>query len=142
MNVTMADSYRDCCQLTRATAGNFYYSFWVLPAEKRRAQCALYAFFRRTDDLGDTQAPIEERRRALSDWRAAWQRAQHDDCVDPLLPAIVDAVRRYAIPPEYLTTAIDGVASDLDRTRFAAFDELQAYCYQVAGVVGLASIHV
>jgi phytoene synthase len=128
--------------LARAAARNFYYSFWVLPPEKRSAMCALYAFYRRTDDLGDGTGPIAERRAALRDWRSAWHAALGGDMRDNLLPAAVDTVRRYAIPPEYLETAIDGVESDLDRTRFATFDELSAYCYQVASVVGLASIHV
>ena len=126
-----------------AAARNFYYSFWVLPPAKRAAMCALYAFYRHTDDLGDGTTPLAERRAALQSLArgvACGTRRRDDD--DPLLPAVVDTVRRYAIPPEYLETAIDGVESDLDRTRFATFDELSDYCYQVASVVGLASIHV
>lgn len=142
MTTTLEQSYADCTQLARAAARNFYYSFWVLPPEKRSAMCALYAFYRRTDDLGDGTGPIAERRAALRDWRSAWHAALGGDMRDNLLPAAVDTVRRYAIPPEYLETAIDGVESDLDRTRFATFEELSAYCYQVASVVGLASIHV
>jgi phytoene synthase len=141
MTTSLHASYAACQNLARVAARNFYYSFWVLPKPKRRAMCALYAFFRRTDDLGD-DGPIAARRAALDDWRAAWHEAQADRCRDPLLPAVIDTVRRYAIPPEYLETAIDGVASDLVRSRFATFEELSEYCYQVASVVGLACIHV
>lgn len=141
MTTSLEASYVACQNLARVAARNFYYSFWVLPKPKRRAMCALYAFFRRTDDLGD-DGPIAARRAALDDWRAAWHEAQADRFCDPLLPAVVDTVRRYAIPPEYLETAIDGVASDLVRSRFATFEELSEYCYQVASVVGLACIHV
>ena len=142
MTTSLADSYAVCQALAKKAARNFYYSFWVLPPAKRASMCALYAFYRRTDDLGDGHAPLSERRTALDHWRDAWHRALAGDYTDPLLPAVVDTVRRFEIPPEYLETAIDGVASDLDRTRFATFDELSDYCYQVASVVGLASIHV
>ena len=137
------ESYRACVELSKRTAGNFYYSFWALPPEKRRAQCALYAFFRRTDDLGDADTDVAARRAALGDWRRAFEAAlAGGECSDPLLPAVVDTIRRYAIPPDHLRAAIDGVETDLERSRFATFDELAAYCRQVASAVGLACIHV
>lgn len=144
----LAESYRLCCDLARRAARNFYYSFRVLPKEKRTAMCALYAFFRRTDDLGDEPGSKDEKRAALAAWRAALRRAWSvessgaDQADDPLLPAIADTIRRYSIPHEYFETAIDGVETDLERTTFATYAELEAYCYQVASVVGLASIHV
>jgi phytoene synthase len=150
----LQESYRACRRLARRAAKNFYYAFWALPREKRLAMCALYAFFRRTDDLGDEPEAVqgsgigvqgsdkEGRRAALRDWRAALHRAMAGEFDDPLLPAVVDTVRRYGIPIGYLETAIEGVESDLDRATFATFDELQRYCYQVASVVGLACIHI
>ena len=142
MTTSLEASYAACRDLARHAARNFYYSFWILPKPKRAAMCALYAFFRRTDDLGDDEGPLDERRAKLTAWREALRRGMRDDYTDPLLPAIVDTVRSYRVPIEYLETAIDGVETDLDRSRFATFDELAGYCYQVASVVGLASIHV
>ena len=37
---------------------------------------------------------------------------------------------------------IDGVASDLEPRKIATFDELYRYCYHVASVVGLTTIHI
>jgi phytoene synthase len=37
---------------------------------------------------------------------------------------------------------IDGVLGDLSPRRFETFSELYRYCYQVASVVGLVSIHI
>jgi phytoene synthase len=142
MTTSLDASYAACRDLARRAARNFYYSFWILPKPKRSAMCALYAFFRRTDDLGDDDAPVDERRAKLAAWREALERGLRDDYVDPLLPAIIDVVRTYDVPVEYLRTAIDGVETDLVRSRFATFEELRGYCYQVASVVGLASIHV
>jgi len=144
----LAESYRLCTDLARRSARNFYYSFWTLPPAKQEAMCALYAFFRRTDDLGDEAGTVEEKRTALKAWRAEFTRLwslkpdEPAESADPLLPAILDAARRYRIPREYFELAIDGVESDLDRTTFATFAELEEYCYQVASAVGLACIHV
>jgi 15-cis-phytoene synthase len=142
MTIALDESYAECRNVARRAARNFYYSFWILPPPKRAAMCALYAFFRRTDDLGDDESPPAERLAKLAAWREAWHRALEGDYFDPLLPAVADTVRRYDVPTGYLETAIDGVESDLERTRFATFDELAGYCHQVASVVGLACMHV
>jgi phytoene synthase len=140
--VTLAESYDICRTTARLAAGNFYYSFWALPREKRLAMCALYAFFRRTDDLGDDGGSVDVRRALLQTWRESLARAMTGTFDDPLLPALADVVRRYSIPLEYLTTSIDGVESDLTRTQIATSEEVDHYCYQVASVVGLACMHV
>jgi phytoene synthase len=46
-------AYRRCEAITRSRAANFYYGIRLLPAPKRRAMCAVYAFARRVDDIGD-----------------------------------------------------------------------------------------
>ncbi|MEI8021532.1 MAG: phytoene/squalene synthase family protein [Schlesneria sp.] len=60
----------------------------------------------------------------------------------PAHAAIADMVAQYKIPHEYLFAVIDGVEMDLYPSEFAAFDDLQRYCYHVAGAVGLCCIHI
>jgi phytoene synthase len=139
---TTEASYNWCQQFARRAASNFYYSFLVLPRSKRRAMCALYAFLRRTDDLGDNPRPAAERRAALAAWRRSLEQALAGRFEAPLFPALADTVSRYRIPPEYLRSAIDGVEMDLDGRTYETFDELADYCYKVASVVGLSCIHV
>lgn len=142
MTLPLDASYHECQRLTRRTATNFYYSFLVLPRAKRRAMCALYAFLRRTDDLGDNDQPVEIRREALRQWRASLDRAFAGDFDAPWFPALADTVAHYGIPPAYLHAAIDGVEMDLDRQQYETFAELAEYCEKVACVVGLACIHI
>lgn len=136
-------SYRQCRDFARGTARNFYYSFLVLPKSKRWSMCALYAFLRRTDDIGDSFLPLSERKKALDEWRC-----QLDDALAGRLPrdlwwlALRDTVARYEIPGERLHEVVDGVASDLDTFRYPTFDDLYRYCYRVASVVGLACIRI
>lgn len=140
--LNLSTSYQTCERLARRTARNFYYAFLVLPRPQRQAMCALYAFLRRTDDLGDNRQPTEVRRAALEAWRTALTSALQGQFVDPLLPALADTVARYRILPEYLHRCIDGVLMDLDRQQYETFDELADYCYHVAGVVGLSCIQI
>ena len=145
MPSTLAASYTRCQRLTRHAARNFYYSFIALPADQHRAMCALYAFLRATDDLGDSTNSVDERRQALQAWRAALQSAlqgHFDETTDPLLEALADTVHRFSIPPEYLHAAIDGIEMDLTIDRYETFEELAEYCYRVASVGGLCCIHI
>ncbi len=142
--VALKQSQAYCRKLAKRAAKNFYVSFLTLSGDKFRAMCALYAFMRICDDIGDdTSMPQDARRAALQEWRG--------DVIDaldgaaprhPALPALQDLVTRFEIPREYLLAAIDGVQMDLGEVNMRTFAELSRYCYHVAGVVGLCCIHI
>jgi phytoene synthase len=139
---TTEASYRHAAKIARSSASNFWFSFLLLPRDKRRAMNALYAFLRRTDDLGDNDRPVENRRRELAAWRESLANAIDHEFTDPIFPSLIDTIEKYGIPAELLVAAIDGVESDLDRTGFETYDELEHYCYQVASTVGLACVRI
>jgi phytoene synthase len=139
----VAASYRDAEEVSRRRARNFYYSFVVLPAEKRRALCAVYAFMRECDDISDGEAPVETKQASLRAWRDKLDAAlQGTSNGHPLFPAFHDAARRYAIPPQYFHWVIDGAEMDLVRTSYDTFDELYRYCFHVASAVGLVCLQI
>lgn len=141
--LTLDDSYRRCQRLAKRTAGNFYFSFLTLPRDRFRAMCALYAFMRETDDLGDSDQTTEVRTAGLAAWRSEVTRVLDGaDAEHPVLPALTDVVRRHSIPRQSLFDVITGVEMDLGPVAIQTFDELQRYCHHVAGAVGLACIHV
>jgi phytoene synthase len=143
VNRELRDSHDFCRRLAQREARNFYYSFLVLPPDRRRAMCALYAFLRRTDDIADDPGPLDNRAGALEDWRAALDGALEGRGERWAgFPALVDTVARYAIPTNYLHAVIEGVATDLEPRPFETFDELHDYCYRVASVVGLSCLHI
>jgi phytoene synthase len=136
-------SYRFCAALSRREARNFYYAFLLLPRERRRSMCALYAFLRQTDDLADEPGPPGPKARALEGWRQALDAVLAGDAADwPGFPALSDTVARHAIPANLLHEVIEGVAMDIEPRGFATFDELADYCYHVASVVGLCCLHI
>jgi phytoene synthase len=105
--------------------------------------CALYAFMRVTDDLGDSDASAETRAAQLAEWRDSLLRSCDAVSYDhPVLPALADVVRRYGVPVRYLLDVIAGVEMDLVPAAYRTFDDLARYCYHVAGAVGLACIHL
>lgn len=144
MSVSLLESSSWCQRLSRRTAGNFYFSFLTLPAERFRDMCALYAFMRVSDDLGDdTALPVAERAERLHCWRDELQRALAGRAVEhPVFPALVQMVERHHVPHRYLFDVLAGVESDLQPAGFETFEQLLDYCYHVAGAVGLCCIHV
>jgi 15-cis-phytoene synthase len=142
---------RDYCRrITHESATSFYYGLKLLPEEKRAAMFALYAYMRLIDDIADDARPAEQRRRDLDRWRqrthAVLSGGESGDGEEsrshPLWPALADAVRRHEIPARVFDAMIAGQEQDLEPLRIQTFVELEEYCYRVAGVVGLASIHV
>jgi phytoene synthase len=139
----LRESYRYCATVSRREARNFYYGFLLLPPERRRSMCSLYAYMRKTDDLADEPGDARQKHTALDAWRAALDRALRGDGGDwPGFPALADAVRRHAIPARYLHEVIDGVLMDLEPRGYATFDELAVYCDRVASAVGRSCLHV
>lgn len=136
-------NYEQCKAVTRRYARTFYFASHVLPAEKRRAAYAVYAFCRYADELADGGQSRHHARLHLTALRDQlgylYNRSSH---MDKRLRALLDTVVRYHIPQEYFLDLLRGVEMDLDRQRFATFAELREYCYCVASTVGLIMTHI
>jgi len=133
MTMETREAYRFCERATRGAAANFFYGIRLLPAEKRRAMCAAYAFARRVDDIGDGALPAERKLAELNRVRAE---LAHSDPANPVMIALTDARSRFSIPSDALTDLVDGVEMDVVGTRYESFDDLVVYCRAVAGSIG------
>jgi 15-cis-phytoene synthase len=139
------DAYATCAEITRNEARNFSYGIRLLPAGKRRAMCAVYAFARRIDDIGDGNAPPDRKTEQLAACRADLHRLLEDgvaDGDDPVLVAMQDAAHRLPIPLAAFDELIDGCQADVDGRRYETFDDLVHYCRCVAGSVGRLSLGI
>jgi phytoene synthase len=67
--MSLTQAHRRCAQITRTAAANFYYGIALLPPSKRAAMCAIYAFARRIDDIGDGDLPDEQKLTQLEEQR-------------------------------------------------------------------------
>ena len=143
MEPELAASYKKAEAVARRRARNFYYSFVVLPAEKRRAFCAVYAFMRYCDDISDGDAGIEAKREMLRDWRAQLNAVFSGTLGgNPILPAFRDTVLSFSIPAEYFHWIIDGAEMDLACVQYESFQDLYKYCFNVASAVGLVCLQI
>jgi phytoene synthase len=137
-----------CRRMTAHHAKTFYFASHALPAQKRADAYAVYAFCRHVDDRIDL-APDEEARRAgfaglktVLDSAYDFTREPKEDDLLPWLPAFRETAQRRAIPRSYFDDLLTGVEMDRGRVRIGTWEELDRYCYHVAGVVGLIMVHV
>jgi phytoene synthase len=141
----------ECKKLTRHHAKTFYFASHVLPAQKRSDAYAVYAFCRHVDDQIDLAPDEPAKLRALADLSHllhsvyAPEGGEHEACFGGSLPwlrAFRETVQRRAIPAAYFEDLLTGVEMDRGRVRLQTWEELDRYCYHVAGVVGLIMVHV
>ena len=145
MTATQPDldaAYDLCRRITKAEAKNFYYAFRTLPAVKRRAIYAAYAFCRLCDDISDEDMTREKRLEGFQGVRESLIHARQGRFDESLFVALGDAATRFGIPWEHFDEILDGVEMDLDISRYETFDDLREYCHKVASVVGLVSIRI
>ncbi|MFC6066204.1 presqualene diphosphate synthase HpnD [Streptomyces ochraceiscleroticus] len=139
-------AYRYCEAVTGQQARNFAYGIRLLPADKRQAMSALYAFSRRVDDIGDGALAPAEKEQRLADTRGLLARIKDgrvaEDDTDPVAVALADAARRFPLPLDALDELIDGVLMDVHGETYETWDGLKAYCRCVAGAIGRLSLGV
>ena len=138
---TIAQAYVHCEAVTRAEAANFFYGIRLLARERRRAICAVYAFARRVDDIGDGALVREEKLSLLDAEEAALAAVERADggsttSADPVMVALADTYRNFPLPHGALGELIEGVRMDVAGATYEGFDELVRYCRCVAGAIG------
>lgn len=122
---------------------SFYYSFLVLPLDQRRAIIAVWDFCRAVDDAVDEAEPGESAGAAVQMWREEVARCYGQGA--PRTPQGVQLqpfIRPFDLPRQAFEDVIDGVAMDLDTTRYETFDDLLEYCHRVASAVGIICINI
>ena len=128
----------DYCQEKAAASGSsFYYSFLFLPAERRRAITALYAFCREVDDVVDESQDAQLAATKLAWWRVELANLFAGNAQHPVTRALSPFLEKYSLEREKLADIVDGMEMDLTQSRYLDWAALERYCYRVAGVVGL-----
>lgn len=125
---------------------NFYYSFLVLPAEKRRAIVAVWDFCRAVDDAVDCP-PAGQGGDAPTAPLVRWRR-ELAACYGDERPLTTQGrnlkpyIARFTLPRRPFDDLIDGVEMDTVARRYRTFEDLYEYCVRVASAVGLLCIEI
>jgi 15-cis-phytoene synthase len=133
---------------------SFYYSFLVLPPNKRNAIVAVWDFCRAVDDAVDEVVPEQEwaggltadaRARAtaqLAAWRVELDAAFRGTPQTRQGLALQPHIREFNLPRARFEELVDGVEMDLVHERYETFDQLSQYCRRVASAVGLICVEI
>jgi len=139
----LGGAYEACRQETAQWAKTFYLGTLLLPPAKRRAIWAIYVWCRRTDELMDSpqaQAlPAAELLARLDAWEESTRRLFEGQASDDLGRVMVHTFEQFPQPQQAYLDMIEGQRMDVLKHRYSDFDELELYCYRVAGTVGLMS---
>lgn len=122
---------------------NFYYSFLVLPPEKRRAIVAVWDFCRAVDDAVDEAESRTAAEREIGRWRQEVA-AVFEGGAPATRQAreLAPLVETFHLPRDAFEALVEGVEMDLGERRYETFDDLYQYCIRVASAVGLMCVEI
>jgi len=118
------------------SGSSFYYAFLFLPAPRRAAITAFYAFCREVDDVVDEAVDMGVAATKLAWWSQEVNRAFQGNPNHPAMRALLPHAANYGIEERHLQDVIAGCRMDLEQTRYLDYPNLERYCHLVAGVVG------
>ena len=137
--VSTEEAYEICRQITAEYAKTFYLGTLLMPKEKSKAIWAIYAWCRLTDELVDGDKARYTTKETLAEWEQQLKSVFAGHPIDDTDVALVDTIQNYPMGIQPFRDMIAGQKMDLERNRYQTFEELQLYCYRVAGTVGLMS---
>lgn len=143
-------AYQRCRQINARHGRTYFLATRLLPASRRPAVHALYGFARWVDDLvddprpgSDAQQPGDELAAAQRQLRAALRSTGAPERTgQPVLAALVDAVRRYAIEPALFDDFFVSMRMDLVPGTYRTRADLDRYVHGSAAVIGLQALPV
>ena len=122
---------------------NFYYSFLVLPPDKRRAIVGVWDFCRAVDDAVDEAADSNAAKSEIARWRGELAAAFEGGTPRSSQGrALAPVIRQFNLPRPAFEALIEGVEMDLGSRRYDTFADLYEYCIRVASAVGLICLEI
>ncbi|MEM9215890.1 MAG: 15-cis-phytoene synthase CrtB [Cyanobacteria bacterium P01_F01_bin.150] len=136
---SLEDAYEFCRQVTAKYSKTFYLGTMLMPKRKRRAIWAIYVWCRRTDELVDGPEAVNTTSATLDKWERDLETIFTGHPLENPDIALIDTLEQFPIDIQPFRDMIAGQRMDLYRSRYETFEDLNLYCYRVAGTVGLMS---
>ena len=134
--------YRYCEALVRARHHNYPVASMFARSQLRKHIFALFAFARVADDFADEAAYEGRRARELDRWEEMLHLAYRGTAEHPVFVALADTVDKFDLPITEFTELLSGFRTDLERRRYATFDELHSYTRQAAEPMGRLLLYI
>jgi squalene synthase HpnC len=125
-----------CAHVARSHYENFTVVSALLPRRLVRHFHAVYAYCRWADDLADETAGGHAALDLISWWRGELLTCYHGTPRHPVMVALRETIRRFAIPPDPFLNLLVAFEQDQRVKRYATFDQLLGYCRNSANPVG------
>jgi presqualene diphosphate synthase len=127
-----------------AAGTSFYWAMRLLPAARRDAMYAVYAFCREVDDIADDDVrSAAEKLAALAQWRTEIDAIYAGRPRGLVASALREPVRRYGLRREDFLAVVEGMEMDAQEAiRAPDLATLNRYCGLVAAAVGRLSVPV
>jgi len=127
--------------IVRGAGTSFYHGMRMLPADRRHAMYAIYAFCRIVDDIADEAGTLEEKRLGLAAWRNNITALYDGRAEGPVTRVLAAAVPRFQLRAEDFIAVIDGMQTDAETIMVGPdLATLDLYCDRVASAVGRLSV--
>ncbi len=126
--------------IVQKSGSSFYWAMRLLPAQKRGAMFAIYAFCREVDDIADGSDGPETKRVKLQHWRNEIDNLFARNPQNLITQALAGPLDAYGLVKEDFEAVIDGMETDaINQLRLQDMDALELYCDRVACAVGRLS---
>jgi len=139
----VAQGYEECRLVTQEYSKTFFLGSQLLGSEEQRAVWAIYNWCRATDELVDGPAAETTTMADLEAWEkktsSLFEATKTEDLLDL---ALIDSIRKFKLIQRPFDDMIGGMAMDLVKERYETFQELEVYCYRVAGTVGIMTLPI
>ena len=144
MNVGAAVSASDLRvveAIVRAAGTSFHRGMAVLPAARRQAMYAIYAFCRIVDDIADEESDFVTKVPRLAAWREHIDALYRGEASDPVTRALLRAIESFSLRRQDFFDVVDGMQMDAEEVIVApTLAKLDLYCDRVASAVGRLSV--
>ena len=128
----LAEAYAYCSRLATAHYENFTVASWLMPRAMRPHIHAIYAYARIGDDFADEEKSLAK----LDEWERELDLAYAGTPRHPVMVAVADTARRFAIPREPFADLLHAFRSDVNFQGFDTIDDLLQYARFSANPVG------
>ncbi len=137
-----AAAHRYCERLARTHYENFSVASLLLPRRLKPHFHAVYAYCRWADDLGDETAGGDQALELLAWWRQELLRCYAGAPRHPVMIALQEAIRRFAIPAQPFLDLISAFEQDQRVKRYDTYPQLLDYCHRSANPVGRLVLYI
>jgi squalene synthase HpnC len=135
-SISAAQAQRYCSRLARTHYENFTVASVLLPRRLLRHMYNIYAYCRWADDLADETGGGERAIHLLHWWREQLLRCYDGQPHHPVMIALRETIRRFAIPPQPFLDLLLAFEQDQRVKRYQTYEQLLGYCRYSANPVG------